>query len=85
MTILDLLSHICVLRALELSMGDEGANSKMMVVVLAENEHVVSGLKFKRRRVSTVWDFLPEYERMTTSNFGLSRQIAIDQSSQGKW
>ncbi|KAH1097085.1 hypothetical protein J1N35_014006 [Gossypium stocksii] len=30
-----------------------------------------------------VWDFLPGCGRVTASNIGLSRQIAVDQSSQG--
>ncbi|KAH1122032.1 hypothetical protein J1N35_005192 [Gossypium stocksii] len=51
--------------------------------VPVEIENVISTPKFKRRRVSAVRDFSPGYRRVTASNFGLSRQIAIDQSSQG--
>ncbi|KAH1039071.1 hypothetical protein J1N35_040814 [Gossypium stocksii] len=56
-----------------------------MAKVSAEIERVVSAPKFKRYKVSVVWDFPPKCGRVTASNFGLSRQIALDQSSQGKW
>ncbi|KAH1097363.1 hypothetical protein J1N35_014284 [Gossypium stocksii] len=56
-----------------------------MAKVSAEIERVVSSPKFKRLKVSVVRDFLPRCGRVTASNFGLSRQIAVDQSSQGKW
>ncbi|KAH1107870.1 hypothetical protein J1N35_011638 [Gossypium stocksii] len=39
--------------------------------------------KFKRCRVSIVRDFLPGCRRVTTSNYGLTRQNAIDHSSEG--
>ncbi|KAH1114781.1 hypothetical protein J1N35_008159 [Gossypium stocksii] len=67
------------------SMGKKGASVKVSAKVLAENERVASSPNFKQRRVSVVWDFLPGYGRVTASNFGLSRQIVVDQSSQGKW
>ncbi|KAK5825599.1 hypothetical protein PVK06_020455 [Gossypium arboreum] len=41
--------------------------------------------KFKRRKVSAVRDFPPGCGRGTTSDFELRRQIATDQSSQGKY
>ncbi|KAK5840034.1 hypothetical protein PVK06_008901 [Gossypium arboreum] len=41
--------------------------------------------KFKRRKVSAVWDFPSRCGRGTTSDFELHRQIAADQSSQGKY
>ncbi|KAH1122076.1 hypothetical protein J1N35_005236 [Gossypium stocksii] len=44
----------------------------------------VSTPKFKRRRVSAVRDFPPRCGRVTVSNYGLTRQIAIDHSSEGK-
>ncbi|KAH1097482.1 hypothetical protein J1N35_014403 [Gossypium stocksii] len=56
-----------------------------MAKVPAVIEHIASSPKFKRCRVSAVRDFPPRYERVIASNFGLSRQIAVDQSSQGKW
>ncbi|KAH1098059.1 hypothetical protein J1N35_014980 [Gossypium stocksii] len=55
-----------------------------MAKVSAEIERVVSTPKFKRRKVSAVRDFLRRCKRVTASNFRLSRQIAVDQSSQGK-
>ncbi|KAH1114499.1 hypothetical protein J1N35_007877 [Gossypium stocksii] len=55
-----------------------------MAKVPPENVCVASTPKFKRRKVSVVWDFSLGCERGTASDFGLSRQIAIDQSSQGK-
>ncbi|KAH1098066.1 hypothetical protein J1N35_014987 [Gossypium stocksii] len=55
-----------------------------MAKVSAEFERVVSAPKFKRRKVSAVRDFLPGCGRVTAPNFGLSRQIAVDQFSQGK-
>ncbi|KAH1063832.1 hypothetical protein J1N35_028819 [Gossypium stocksii] len=44
----------------------------------------VSTLKFKRRSVPVVRDFLPGLGRVIASNYGLSRQIAIDHSDEGK-
>ncbi|KAH1091931.1 hypothetical protein J1N35_019188 [Gossypium stocksii] len=52
--------------------------------VPTENGLVVSAPKFKRRKVSAVRDFSPGCRRVTASNFELCRQIAVDQSSQGK-
>ncbi|KAH1057231.1 hypothetical protein J1N35_035296 [Gossypium stocksii] len=40
--------------------------------------------KIKRCGVSVVRDFLSGCERVTASNYGLTRQIAIDHSSEGK-
>ncbi|KAH1031748.1 hypothetical protein J1N35_043922 [Gossypium stocksii] len=53
--------------------------------VLAEIERVVSAPKFNWRRVLAIRDFPPWCGQVAASNFGLSRQIAVDQSSQGKW
>ncbi|KAH1107675.1 hypothetical protein J1N35_011443 [Gossypium stocksii] len=53
--------------------------------VPAEIERIISTPKFKQHRVLAVWDFSPGCERVTALNFGLSRQIAVNQSSQGKW
>ncbi|KAH1129742.1 hypothetical protein J1N35_001120 [Gossypium stocksii] len=66
-------------------MGKGGASDKVMAKVLVECERIVTTLKFKWRKVSVVWDFPPGCGRVTASNFGLSRQISIDRSSQGKW
>ncbi|KAH1056225.1 hypothetical protein J1N35_034290 [Gossypium stocksii] len=44
---------------------------------------VVCTPKFKQRRVSTVRDFSPGCRRVTASNYGLTRQIAIDHSNEG--
>ncbi|KAH1107627.1 hypothetical protein J1N35_011395 [Gossypium stocksii] len=44
----------------------------------------VSTPKFKGRRVSAVRDFPPGCKRVTASNYGLTRQIVIDHSSEGK-
>ncbi|KAH1121984.1 hypothetical protein J1N35_005144 [Gossypium stocksii] len=63
-------------------MGKGGASDKVMAKMLAEFERVVSTPKFKRRKVLAVRDFLPGYGRRTASNFELSRQITINQSSQ---
>ncbi|KAH1047557.1 hypothetical protein J1N35_038341 [Gossypium stocksii] len=42
-------------------------------------EHVTTTPKFKRHKVSTVRDFPPGCKRGATTNFGLNRQIAVDQ------
>ncbi|KAH1098283.1 hypothetical protein J1N35_015204 [Gossypium stocksii] len=44
----------------------------------------VSTPKFKRRSVSAVRDFPSGCGRVTVSNYGLTRQIAIVHSSEGK-
>ena len=41
--------------------------------------------KFKRRKVSAIQDFPPGCGRGTMSDFELHRQIAVNQSSQGKY
>ncbi|KAH1039209.1 hypothetical protein J1N35_040952 [Gossypium stocksii] len=64
-------------------MGRGGASDKVMAKVPAEIERVVSAPKFKRHRVSEVWDFPLGCGRVTASNFGLRRQIVVDRSSQG--
>ncbi|KAK5833510.1 hypothetical protein PVK06_017354 [Gossypium arboreum] len=50
-----------------------------MSMVLRGSGRVAFAPKFKRRRVSAVRDFPPGCGRVTTPNFGLSRQIAVDQ------
>ncbi|KAH1082212.1 hypothetical protein J1N35_021973 [Gossypium stocksii] len=65
--------------------GKEGASDKVMANVPAGYERIAATPKFKRRKVSTVWDFPPGYRRVTASNFELCRQIAVNQSSQGNW
>ncbi|KAH1097448.1 hypothetical protein J1N35_014369 [Gossypium stocksii] len=52
--------------------------------VSTESALAVSTLKFKRHRVSVVRDFPPGCGRVTASNYGMIRQIAIDHSSEGK-
>ncbi|KAH1056451.1 hypothetical protein J1N35_034516 [Gossypium stocksii] len=42
-------------------------------------EHVTTMPKFKRRKVSTIRDFLPRCGGGVAVDFGLNRQIAIDQ------
>ncbi|KAH1031592.1 hypothetical protein J1N35_043766 [Gossypium stocksii] len=61
------------------------ATNKVMAKVLARYERVDATPKFKWRKVSVVWNFSPGCGRVTASNFGLCRQIIVDQSSQGKW
>ncbi|KAH1039507.1 hypothetical protein J1N35_041250 [Gossypium stocksii] len=61
-----------------------GSSKKEMAKVLAMIERVASSPKFKWRKVSVVQDFPSGCGRVTVSNFGLNRQIAVDQSSQGK-
>ncbi|KAH1107876.1 hypothetical protein J1N35_011644 [Gossypium stocksii] len=55
-----------------------------MAKVSIEFERVTATPKFKQRKVSAVSDFPLGCRRVTASNFGLSRQLAVDQSSQGK-
>ncbi|KAH1039709.1 hypothetical protein J1N35_041452 [Gossypium stocksii] len=66
-------------------MGKGGSSKKEMAKGLAVIELVAFSPKFKWRRVSMVRDFPPRCGRVTASNFGLSRQIAVDQSSQGNY
>ncbi|KAH1097040.1 hypothetical protein J1N35_013961, partial [Gossypium stocksii] len=42
-------------------------------------EYVATIPKFKRRKVSVVQDFLPGCRRGATAEFGLHRQITVDQ------
>ncbi|KAH1122185.1 hypothetical protein J1N35_005345 [Gossypium stocksii] len=65
-------------------MGKGEANKKVKAKVSVDTEHLVCVPKFKQHRVSVVRDFSPGCGRVTASNFGLSRQITVDQSSQGK-
>ncbi|KAH1064113.1 hypothetical protein J1N35_029100, partial [Gossypium stocksii] len=65
-------------------MGEGGSSKKVVAVVPSDNRVVLSTLNFKRRRVSAVRDFLLRCGRVTVSNFGLTRQIAVDRSSDGK-
>ncbi|KAH1073479.1 hypothetical protein J1N35_025807 [Gossypium stocksii] len=66
-----------------MSKGD--ASGKKMMNVSVRYEHVTTTPKFKQQKVSTVQDFLPGCKRGTVSDFGLNRQITVDQSSQGKY
>ncbi|KAH1064025.1 hypothetical protein J1N35_029012 [Gossypium stocksii] len=65
-------------------MGKRDVSDEVMARMPAEIERVVSAPKFKRQRVSAVRDFPPRCGRVTASDFGLIRQITVDQSSQGK-
>ncbi|KAH1107671.1 hypothetical protein J1N35_011439 [Gossypium stocksii] len=66
-------------------MDEEDPSIIVTAKVPAENVRIISTPKFKRRRVSAVRDFSPGCERVTASNFGLTRQITVEQSGQGKW
>ncbi|KAH1031849.1 hypothetical protein J1N35_044023, partial [Gossypium stocksii] len=57
------------------------SSGKEMANVMTGFEHVTTIPKFKRRKVSTVRDFPPGCRRGATTDFGLNRQIAIDQGS----
>ncbi|KAK5785498.1 hypothetical protein PVK06_040089 [Gossypium arboreum] len=65
-------------------MSKGGSSNKVMTVVLTGSGCVASALKFKRRRVSTVWDFPPDCRRVTAPNFGLSGQITVDRQNAEK-
>ncbi|KAH1031661.1 hypothetical protein J1N35_043835, partial [Gossypium stocksii] len=54
-------------------------NSKVSVKMPTSFKNVTTTPKFNRRKVSTVQNFLPGCRRGTTSDFGLHRQIAVDQ------
>ncbi|KAH1096670.1 hypothetical protein J1N35_013591 [Gossypium stocksii] len=56
-------------------------SGKEMAKVTTGFEHITTIPKFKRRKVSAVWDFQPGCERGATTDHGLNRQIAIDQGS----
>ncbi|KAH1122480.1 hypothetical protein J1N35_005640 [Gossypium stocksii] len=61
------LSHRLVVLFLELSMSKKGSSSKMMAAkVPAELEGIASTPKFKQRKVSAIWDFLPGCGRVST-------------------
>ncbi|KAH1056449.1 hypothetical protein J1N35_034514 [Gossypium stocksii] len=65
-------------------MGKGDTCGKEMADVTTGYERVTATSKFKRRKVSAVRDFSSRYGRGTVSAFRLSRQIAVDQSRQGK-
>ncbi|KAH1107844.1 hypothetical protein J1N35_011612 [Gossypium stocksii] len=50
-----------------------------MVRVTTGFEHITTTPKFKQRKVSAVRDFSPGCGRGPTTDFGLNRQIAVDQ------
>ncbi|KAH1114199.1 hypothetical protein J1N35_007577 [Gossypium stocksii] len=60
-------------------MEKESASGKEMATVTMGFEHVTTIPKFKRRKVSTVRDFLPGCERGATTDLELHRQIVVDQ------
>ncbi|KAH1073239.1 hypothetical protein J1N35_025567 [Gossypium stocksii] len=55
------------------------SSGKEMVKVMTGLEHVTTIPKFKRREVSAVWDFPSRCVRGATTDFGLYKQIAVDQ------
>ncbi|KAH1039676.1 hypothetical protein J1N35_041419, partial [Gossypium stocksii] len=56
-------------------------SGKEMVNVTIGFEHVTIIPKFKQHKVLAVRDFPPGCGRGTTSDFGLHRQIVVDQGS----
>ncbi|KAH1122040.1 hypothetical protein J1N35_005200 [Gossypium stocksii] len=60
-------------------MEKEITSGKEMANVTTGFEHVTTTPKFKRRKVSAIRDFSPGYGRGATTDFGLNRQIAVDQ------
>ncbi|KAH1056145.1 hypothetical protein J1N35_034210 [Gossypium stocksii] len=50
-----------------------------MAKVMTGFEHVTTMPKFKRCKVSAIRDFLPGCGRGATTDFGLNRQITVDQ------
>ncbi|KAH1108047.1 hypothetical protein J1N35_011815 [Gossypium stocksii] len=69
---------------LELSMS-KGSSNKGKAVVPVHSGHVASALKYKRRKVSAIWNLSPRCGRVTAPNFGSSELITVDRSGQGKW
>ncbi|KAH1039203.1 hypothetical protein J1N35_040946, partial [Gossypium stocksii] len=55
------------------------SSGKEMTNVTTGFEHVTTIPKFTRRKLSVVQDFSPGYGRGATTEFGLNRQIAVDQ------
>ncbi|KAH1107869.1 hypothetical protein J1N35_011637 [Gossypium stocksii] len=66
-------------------MGREDASGKETANGMAGYEHITTTPKFKRCKVLAIWDFPPGCGRGAVSNLGLHRQIAVDQSSRGKY
>ncbi|KAH1105823.1 hypothetical protein J1N35_009591 [Gossypium stocksii] len=60
-------------------MGKWDVSGKKMAKVTTRFEHITTILKFKRRKVSAVQDFLPGCGRGATIDHRLNRQIAVDQ------
>ncbi|KAH1032251.1 hypothetical protein J1N35_044425 [Gossypium stocksii] len=54
-------------------------SGKEMAMVTTGLEHVTTTPKFKRRKVSVVRDFPAGCRRGATIDFGLNRQITVDQ------
>ncbi|KAH1107310.1 hypothetical protein J1N35_011078, partial [Gossypium stocksii] len=65
----------------QIPMGKGDISGKEMAKVTTGFEHVATIPKFKRRKMSTVWDFPPGCRRGATMDHGLNRQIAVDQGS----
>ncbi|KAH1057226.1 hypothetical protein J1N35_035291 [Gossypium stocksii] len=59
-------------------MEKESVSGKEMATVTMGFEHVTTIPKFKRCKVSAVWDFPPGCGRGATTDLGLHRQIAVD-------
>ncbi|KAH1129573.1 hypothetical protein J1N35_000951 [Gossypium stocksii] len=60
-------------------MGKGDASGKEMANVTTGFEHVTTTPKFKQRKVLVVRYFLPGCRRGATTDFGLNRQITVDQ------
>ncbi|KAH1073552.1 hypothetical protein J1N35_025880 [Gossypium stocksii] len=59
---------------------EKGSTSgQEMAKVMTGFEHVTTTPKFKRRKVSAVRDFPPRCGRGATADFGLNKQIAVNQ------
>ncbi|KAH1114393.1 hypothetical protein J1N35_007771, partial [Gossypium stocksii] len=60
-------------------MSKGNTSGKEVANVMTKFEHVTTIPKFKRCKVSRVWDFLPGCRRGATMDLRLNMQIAIDQ------
>ncbi|KAH1121955.1 hypothetical protein J1N35_005115 [Gossypium stocksii] len=63
-------------------MSKRDSSHKVVARVSTMDVCVASTLKFKRRKVLAVRYFPPGCGRVTASNWGLTRQIAVDRSSE---
>ncbi|KAH1073154.1 hypothetical protein J1N35_025482 [Gossypium stocksii] len=56
-----------------------------MAKVTTGLEHATTIPKFKRHKVSVVLDFPPRCRRGATTDFGLRRQISVEQGKDGQY